>query len=667
MKRRPGMKSGKSILKGFLNGKITRNEDWIISDVNFRNITGFKGEIASEAKIYTIRNSSILGIHHVNVIVIPDTLAENTNIIETKDATIYSTELIPVFIYIENEEKFRLKQVCKTSEIKNFRIIIEPQDTELEHFCCLLKALKKGIKNLKKDYSPEVWKMSDVQDKDLLFLRDHSSAFDVEYSQTLERYFHEILNLDEFSKKGMEVICNVGVDDQERLIINSCRNLNMLRISNAYMNDEGEVYLRNNALDYVFKPFYYNLLIDLNELQKSYNNSLELCSGDLIKMKLFNATDETNQSGNHLIEAKVCYAASNYSALSLRAEFLEKITDQSNPDDPFLKEEAKQKQYNAPTKTEKETVKKLQDVLNAITNNENKLSVWINEVGQANLILLYSDTNKFKYAVDYGIPRDDYIVDERMVKGIYGYPVNNNEVDYSYICDRDPKTVIITHWHTDHYNGIFLLNKRAMESVVVFAPNYIDYSVYRNSSNKEDNENLRLLINYLEKNDRIYCLGNFSSISNNNNSKVKISVTQNTHVDKSNWHGNGLLIYICGQTKNAILPGDCDYTDWPPYLKSNQFDFIVIPHHGSETSISDKQLKLIHKADSNAYVCTGINDYTGKDPNDDKTHPYSKLVSKWGQITDISIEYTNIEAFKTDYSVSEYRIPSYKMHDFTID
>lgn len=661
------MLAGEAILKGFLNGNITCNDDWKISDVNFRKITGFKGKIASESKIYTTHDSTVLGVSRANVIVIPDALAETTNIIETENIQFSPTELIPVFVFFKNEEKYKLIQVCKASDIKDSTLAIKSQDTELEHICCLFKTLKEGIKNLKNESSSEVWKMRDVQDKDLLFLRNHSSPFDIEYTQALEQYFHEMLNLDEFSKKGTEVICNVGVDEQNRLLISSCRNLNMLRISNAYINGEGEVYSRNNALDYVFKPFYYNLLIELDKLRDSSNKPLELCAGDSIRLKLYKATDEEDQSGRQLLEAKVFYAASNYTALSIRAEFIEKITNKPDPNDPFLKEEAKQKQYNAPTKPEDEAKIKLQEALNTITNKENELSVCINRAGQANLILLYSQTNRLEYAVDYGIPRDDYINDERTVNDIYGGQIENNKVDYSYICNLNPQTVLISHWHTDHYNGLFLLNKRTIENMVVFAPNYIDCSVYGHSSTSEDNENLRLLINYLEKNNRIYCLSNSLSISNNNNSKVKISVTKNTNSNKNNWHGNGLLINICGKSKNAVLPGDCDFADWPSQLQNDQYDFIVIPHHGSETSISEQQLIQIHKADSNAYVCTGINDYTGKDPNDDKTHPYSKLVSDWKQINDINIEFTNIDAFKSDYTVDKYRIPSYEMYDFTID
>lgn len=242
--------------------------------------------------------------------------------------------------------------------------------------------------------------------------------------------------------------------------------------------------------------------------------------------------------------------------------------------------------------------------------NNLKRTLLVCRVGQANAILGINENAKDqrKFAFDVGLPNDENILwnkgsIDRKNTGLY---------DEDVIAQFNPDIIFISHWHTDHYKGAFILPRSVYtgkNKAMWIAPTYV-LSGSLNNANR--------LVGYLMKTGRIAFVGDGYHNTNHNIGFYRVNANP---ADTLN---NDCILL---QLNKTLLPGDCYYKYWPGnYGKViqgantllNQMENVILSHHASKSSCSDKseaKLKPLFKRTPNkAYVCVGQNSW--KHPDD---------------------------------------------------
>ena len=130
----------------------------------------------------------------------------------------------------------------------------------------------------------------------------------------------------------------------------------------------------------------------------------------------------------------------------------------------------------------------------------------------------------------------------------------------------------ISHFDTDHILGVIYLKDDQFKSPKLWiVPEPIDVSV-----------SARRLIWFLYNTGKIRMIKSSSFKFNNNIMIYKGNADKtNTKNNAELINGSGIMIFVEGKTKTALLTGDCLYKYWNNNVPQ-KCDYFVVPHHGCE-------------------------------------------------------------------------------------
>lgn len=218
-------------------------------------------------------------------------------------------------------------------------------------------------------------------------------------------------------------------------------------------------------------------------------------------------------------------------------------------------------------------------------------------VGQANAVVF--DDDNYRFAFDLGLPLYCFRVFENGEFNSEKTGYRNN--DDLKIKDLNLNSVVISHWHDDHYLGMFSLKRSFFiggKAGIVLAPLY-----------RKNTKLAYRLVAYLIKRKRILFIKRECYIQN---SKAEENCVLFRLCDKKDINNDSLLLLM----NNTLFPGDCFHDRWEsivnncPKIKGRVENMLVI-HHGSnignpiqKSNYLEAVLSVVrHKA----IICVGNN------------------------------------------------------------
>ncbi|WP_026664867.1 hypothetical protein [Butyrivibrio sp. FC2001] len=237
-------------------------------------------------------------------------------------------------------------------------------------------------------------------------------------------------------------------------------------------------------------------------------------------------------------------------------------------------------------------IEDMRNFINTSIDGASEYNVKVFNVGQANAVYISMNNGK-AFFFDMGAPNKTYSVYNRSKKKrIYysnrDYNLLNGSTKYSYISEKNgqlnntinPDFVIISHWHTDHFDGYENYISDASDCVWI-APeltNHCSKSCFQLAKKLALKKRLYLFPDHYNK-----------LLYNNLFGDIEIWGGKDFLVNgqrEDNINNHGISIRI----KNALFSGDSQYRCWNDNLKLDLDDLaiIVAPHHGSYVYQSDR-------------------------------------------------------------------------------
>lgn len=345
---------------------------------------------------------------------------------------------------------------------------------------------------------------------------------------------------------------------------------------------------------------------------KAHSNDAKIRSfilqhlGEWIKMELLTEEIETIQN-EYVIDGTMIFGASPLILSGRRLTF-----DSSALSDPIAKKiedlyscSDKLSRKNNLYELTKKNIndKNVLDSFRDLLPNDIKFVLGtIYNVGQANNIKLSLQSSNSKRATilfDVGCTYQSADIGNKII-------IRNTK---SFIYEKFD-AIILSHWDVDHISGIEYYNENLLYSkkMIWIAPNVnllktdeLSASAFRLAAYLSNTSQLYLadsLNNSINIGNRVLEIWQGDGIQHKNVSSNKYEATHNNVI--------GLLVEIKGfgkavvndmievnhsmrfpQDVRALLCGDCTFLSIPKQLKSKQYDILVTPHHGTDTTTPD--------------------------------------------------------------------------------
>ncbi len=468
----------------------------------------------------------------------------------------------------------------------------------------IVRALEE-IESIWKSNKPEIYSRL-IWEKEQFDELIESPLFKTVFSEKkLDRKFRDMLKPFIFEKGDKTIYCKfnrIGFDSERATYIFSALTEEMRNVDNAFFSDNASL---NSALGLIYKPYTYELSFEGN-LPDSFFEDKKEDTWYEVSVRKYKKKEDGKLYG------RLSYGASPLDFQAIEAEWQGEVNPSVIGKIYVPKLSQIQKYYFC----QKSGL--VDDYLKWLFENNIKRHLIVCRMGQANAILGINENinDKRKFIFDVGLPNDTNIIwnkgtIDRKNTGLY---------DEAKLASFDPDIIFISHWHTDHYKGAFIMprniyigNRKAMW----VAPYYILSSNLYNANR---------LVGYLMKTGRIAFVGDKYQNTNYNIGFYRVNKG-----NKSDLNHDCILL----QLNKTLLPGDCYYDNWPDdygkVLKGsnvliNQMENVVISHHASNSSCSDDseaKLKVLFKRTPNkAFACVGHNPWG---------HPHAKVLKMFDE------------------------------------
>lgn len=218
-------------------------------------------------------------------------------------------------------------------------------------------------------------------------------------------------------------------------------------------------------------------------------------------------------------------------------------------------------------------------------NIGNKMVKFIDvyKTGNSNCIFVNNDNGGFFYDIGFNCKHKS---DELSSGKSYNYTSTMKE-----IIKNTPSFFILSHWHTDHFVGIYSAKKDYFDKDW-FAPDCYDACV-----------GAKRLAKYLDLKNRLFLvsrskgrlIGNQIDITDDKNNSLatyKLYMGAKEGCDKSPQNREGIVIeYTSSGDKVVLMMGDVNYKAFNKARDNNnkeagiadsQIEYLIVPHHGSK-------------------------------------------------------------------------------------
>lgn len=223
--------------------------------------------------------------------------------------------------------------------------------------------------------------------------------------------------------------------------------------------------------------------------------------------------------------------------------------------------------------------------------------------GSANYGKIENVTGEHEYFFDVGLPIDRHCPEGEAEKHLH------NKVE-KYFANKKIEAVILSHWHTDHIKGAFLLQD--LDKIKWIAPPLMLSEIGSPSIQRLGCYlySKKRLAKVSMSNDQLYSCGEFALYRG----------TSSTRGDLNN---KCLML----QLHSTLLPGDCEFACWPkdfgknPLQPNYKYKHLVFPHHGAFVESGEDRIDCMENdMDTLVIIPTGYNLY-GKKDNRYPSHP----------------------------------------------
>lgn len=222
-----------------------------------------------------------------------------------------------------------------------------------------------------------------------------------------------------------------------------------------------------------------------------------------------------------------------------------------------------------------------------------QIEVRIFNVGQANCC--YADFGDRRAFFDIGITSysSDIESSESITDAI------TKEIPFLKVDD-----VFVSHWDMDHILGV-TINTDCLKNKTWIGP---DMKMLYEKARKQLSISLIRLLNYLivvGKSDvMLIDTSDYNKILYDGDILSVYLGTPCVSHNKINVLNNGGIIIKLNNNENLLLPGDCDNDIFPPEIYRDEYDHVLIPHHGS--IMGDPRVSARKKiVGSKAYISVG--------------------------------------------------------------
>jgi beta-lactamase superfamily II metal-dependent hydrolase len=273
-------------------------------------------------------------------------------------------------------------------------------------------------------------------------------------------------------------------------------------------------------------------------------------------------------------------------------------------------------------------------------DSQRRYTAEVLRVGQANAIVLNDDN--YRFAFDLGLPLYCFRVIEngQFNREQTGYRDN----DDLKINNLDLNSIVISHWHDDHYLGMFSIKRSfyiGSKAGLVIAPLF--------------NKNTKLayrLVAYLIKRRKIQFIKEECFVTNSNGDRDYLAFRLCDDKDVNN---DSILLLM----KNTLFPGDCFHDRWKDIIEYSQIndkgrvENMLVIHHGSRLGNPTQRSKFLEAVLSDvrhkAIICVGNNDSETENmhyhhPDDDVIHYYENIGFEQVIRTDSDVE--EVDSFR---------------------
>lgn len=349
--------------------------------------------------------------------------------------------------------------------------------------------------------------------------------------------------------------------------------------SGHFITEAPRLYSKNNALDYIYKPYLYCAFFDKTNIPQKSIHKIQQNKEEVFSLTISIDEQEVPDDNTDVIvfssspqEEQKIYVT--WKSLALRLGL------------------NKQKQFANCFVPKPNLSPKINKRFQSIFSSG--IQLWIYRVGQANFIAGYSGKTNNSFVFDCGMPTPK---NKKLAKD--GIDVNRDDVDFSFIYNIKPQLIIISHWDYDHYSGMYSFSRSVWNNkdLLVVAPS---------EGISEMSDWAKTVLCYLVSKGALYLLEAAKSHADDPifALKGKGVLFQGKGSDKNN---KSLLLRL----RKTILTGDCSDKNWPKgFGDRSSIKELVIPHHGASAVIekSDIASSIIKdKKKYNIYICAGYN------------------------------------------------------------
>ena len=257
--------------------------------------------------------------------------------------------------------------------------------------------------------------------------------------------------------------------------------------------------------------------------------------------------------------------------LSAKAVLVVEETDDSLDKDAIKKLIATYNSWDKAIKSNSRCIydkTKILEILSIYWDDEYCEKVSIYNVGQANCC--YCKMTKSSFFFDIGVTKSGEDREDVSIK---------KAIDEIGLLDSDG--VVLSHWDLDHILGV-CYNSKCLHSKLWIVPDF--EKLY-----KRPRVSIKRLCNYLLRNGNSTILMIDTTDINkefykSNINKIFLYLGEPKSANGINKMNNGGLILRLENTKNILLPGDCENSIIPSKAVAVPYNYVMIPHHGSVMS-----------------------------------------------------------------------------------
>ena len=262
----------------------------------------------------------------------------------------------------------------------------------------------------------------------------------------------------------------------------------------------------------------------------------------------------------------------NYLAFSVNANYIKKVN--------FKKAHS---YYGFLTKVEGNyTINELSEKIELNINNPRRIVFRVRDIGQGNLNEVYF-YNKMYILYDIGSKQSGIIKDRLRRIKIYCDRLRKfkrlKEENATNIYQKD-RTLIISHWDIDHYNGIFHLEEMGILDCfdVFILPVRIPNQTSERAYQKIKALNKKIISVEMRRRDK-----------SDRRGSTLVKILDTTHIklykgsNSSDRNQSGIVLTIHKDNSEVIMPADHHYKQLDNFvIDNNNYNnkYLVVPHHG---------------------------------------------------------------------------------------